>query len=554
MYKISSLFIRNTTSVFFMFFLSFGNILIADSYEHQIIISKEGVSYINDIDSTMIRNEFIKPYVFKRLEQLLDTEENEQVRVSWMRLFDQPSSTFLNNVEILYKLAGPEVTHKMLDMLIGIGIDVSSPYLATRYFLEVIIWGGMLIGEDIEHLKYYFINHEINTLNAQYSYRSIDVPELDENMSLATLREKYEWMMEQLSQVVLSKKNYREIDNEIRQSINLFYKRIVGVLVNRAWKQLGISKNSEALCYFREVKTFISDLDLIYIGPDQDRVNQLLTTFMFSIGIKLDIYGVDMIVADAMNHNSPNFLGGQFYRNIETVTFNIDFNDFFKKHFEKNDLSECISINNFKANQVFDAWQNIEFQDADTKEIYYVGVNHLLRGLALKYSIPCGSYDNNFWKALGNYLSTEEIHVLSDANATVNHIRNLYQMCIARRSWVLFVRTDDEWNNIKGQIANNIEHVFAQQGVLDLRKHLEVLRDNLNSIRNTHLGKPNDNVVLDGVNFPKIKSDRWYDLNRVVNEKYLLISNSRFGFDPLRQSLNERTFSKKVAGGSGNCS
>jgi hypothetical protein len=482
-------------------------------------------------------NLIIQPYVLKRLEQLKDTEDNQQVKLSWMRLFQDRKSTFLQNVKILYNLAGLETTCKALDVLIGIGIDVSNPWIATRYFLEMIIWGNMLFGKDIEPLKYFFINHENHYLDAHFPFNPILVPELTDTMSLAVLREKYETLQEDLAKLVVSSGNYQEIDHEVRRAINEFFKRIIKILVHRVWNELNISLNSSALCYFREVKTFVSDLDLIYVGPFQEKVDARLTSIMFALGIKRDIFAIDMMLADAMNPASSNFIGGQYYRNIETVEFNMNFDQFFNEHFYKKDLLDCIDINNYKAHQVLTRWQNTLFQDADTKEIYYVGVNHLLRGLALKYSIPCGPYNEDFWKELGKYLKPEETLILSEANSIANQIRNLYQLAIARRSWILFVRTDVEWLKLKSQIAQNIEEVFTKQGLPNLKQHLAHLRDKLEIIRDFYLGPAKSAVELVGVDLPEIKSNYWYDLNRHVNDAYLLMTHNRFGFDPLK-SIN----------------
>ena len=443
----------------------------------------------NMIDSeglfrTVMRKFYIQRYVSKRIDRLEDNEEKRLIRESWNSIFSEDDSTFLDNISIFATKIDVGTFRKLLDALIGLGIDVRNSWSANYHLTDIIGYlGEDLLGQDVRFLKSIFRNNtDFIDLTNSYITNSISIPKISDEDTLTDLRNKYFSLRMQQRELILSKNNYSDIAQEITSSINMFMKGLIERLIALTFEEVGMPKDSKAVAYFHEMKTFSSDLDFIYFGPNTYEVNKELTKKLFLLGIKRDYLAVDLInVAIAEGKGKQDFRV-QFFGNIIPISVNGgDFNEFYQKNLLIQDRRSSISQKVTELNELLQKWEDLRqaggrVSGLSIKTIYYESIIALIRVLAQIYQMDPGPYDEGFFRVFNKKLSEEDAIFLKKAYCLVLQVRNLSQL-ITQRRWQI----DDV------RVLEKIGLIMKLQGINDSIHELDGLLDRLRDIKEKYV-------------------------------------------------------------------
>ncbi|MBF0521886.1 MAG: hypothetical protein HQL24_02400 [Candidatus Omnitrophica bacterium] len=449
-------------------------------------------------DKEQLQQSF-KNYAQTRIMGIKDLEIKALLQESW----DSPYI-----YDIFEKLFYQGVTYtelfRLIDILIGLGVDVSDPWITSQTLSDIVSHlGTSLLGRDLSHLRPVVRIGEDRKINLSNNPFSIAMPEITPQDSLIELRKKYREFKAEQENLIRSTKNYHEIAREIQITNNNFLAALSQRILTIAWAQLGIPADQDAFIYFHDTKSIASDLDLIYQGPKLEDVDELLVKLFFVVGIKVDFWTMLM---DTYNINDPkqekspeSFYGG----NILSININHgNFETFYVQQIEQINTRKTAILNMYN-DAIKDRlnWKN-ETPDsliAGIKENLYSPIDMLMKALSLKFNIGHGIYDESHFAQFlePGRLTKEQVQTLEDSFFLANEIRNVLQIMVNRR-W-----PGDNFNS-----SEKIRHILKDQGISDdLLKRITDMRDELDKIREQYFGEVTLPIISE--DSPEQLSESW---------------------------------------------
>ena len=425
-------------------------------------------------------------HINKKLRELPSHEVTDLIRESW--------SSILNNHEnYLFSLLGKlekkgvhhDILEKLIDTLIYLGIDVSNVWTSMYHLSDII--GHMskeLLGEDMSAFKSEIRDTEFIEVVPIDFPCLIQIPS-HQHASLKDLKMKYAFLRKEQEKLICSKNSYLLISKEVRNSSNTLIEELARLFLKRVWIELEVPLNSQALLYFRDMKSFASDLDLFYYGPKLEEVNIKLTELFFLFGIKRDLFSTCLITKEVERARIHFDVYHYFFSGRAIEINNASFSKFYKENIEGKINKDKVWMDLYpylcrqSAILTKKGPFTLPLSMTDFKHLLYRYVNNILFGLSKKFDIDFGVGDN-FFVSLSQQVSEEETKILSNARDLANHLRNVYQI-LSRRRWE---------QDIDDRVFSMIAKVVSYQAIPSLREEMDSLARHLDEIRGKYFGKP----------------------------------------------------------------
>lgn len=345
--------------------------------------------------------------------------------------------------------------------------------------------------------------------------------------TLNELREKYRALKMQQERLILSACPYEDIASKVVRSSNSFLKEILRPLLLMIWKDLGIPLDSDAVLFFRNMKTFSSDVDLFYWGPRIQEVNMRLSQLLFMMGLKNDLHTMHLMTDEVILRRIDFDVYLYFFGGEAIVINQGSFHKFYQDHVRAcaNPAAMWNHVYPYLCRQL-SAWNgkptDLSLTENDYKKLHHRAITNLLFGLSVKFNIPFGPDEGAFFIALGQHLKPEEIRALEEALALVNQARNLYQIISRRR-----------WEKVDPRIASEIERILDLQGQSRYHSHLQALGQDLENMREKYFGLPDFRTTPF---LPLLTDDRASRAWCKVARDYSFIASSTFSRSLERQN------------------
>lgn len=427
----------------------------------------------------------IVEHINSRISGLPAGEKYGLIKDSWERAIGDHDNAA---IKILVRLAegGMEVDtiKRLIDVLIGLGIDVNNPWTATYHISDIVCHMSIeLLGKDVTIYKP--ICRAVGSVDVKAGISSTKQISLDfdeQVSSLADLRARYYELRRQQEELILSSNNFRDIEHGVSSSTREFLKKVIRRLLPIIWQELGIPQNSDAFIYLGSMGTFASDADLFYWGPEALKVNEKLAELLFLLGIKMDLFSRHLVAGEIEKHKIYYAIEWYFFFGGTCIDINNgSFNDFYREqvipYSDDDEVWNCIYPYLYAKLGVWSGRRpHPHISLANFKGLQHRSILNMLFGFSRLFNISFDTDIDRFFEQLSHHIEKEEIDVLREAMVLTAQSRNLYQVITRRR-----------WEEETDKIMADIERVLREQGVPDCQKKLRTIGIKLDDIRAKYL-------------------------------------------------------------------
>ena len=468
--------------------------------------------------SFAVKETVLRDMVNKYLSALSESEEAVLVRDSWDQALTDLDNGVMRNLVKVYLQVGPDITARLVRSMVGLAEDVADPWSANYLISDIVsLFGVKLLGDNIPGLRMLVRDHEIRRISLSSRSLSGDFTRLSNDMSLFELREAVRHFKSEQKAAVLSRNGYREVARNVQDRNIRFMKELIPLLISRIWGEIGVSLSSKALLFFNDIKTAASDLDLVYVGPEQEMVDRRLTELCNLLGIKRDLSAVTLINQALKENRGKAFSGYQYGGNIEPVSINgADFGDFYQSQLSlENPVSARKMYEDRLRSDLLKRWDDDvvqgRFRIENLKSVYGAAVNDVLKALVLKFGLSYGTYGDKFWSQLALYLASDEIAFLRDIYELINQARSLSQYVTERR-----------WDVADERVADIVTYLMTGQGVRNYQQAVLNAKPKIDALMQKYL---NDTVSVTADRYQG-RADKNWD---AIANLYFLIIKDRMG-------------------------
>jgi transketolase len=483
-----------------------------------------------------VKEGLIGPFVQKTLSKLPVSEESALIRDSWEQVLSETENGFINNLIKIALTAGPNVLERVVFSIIGLAEDVADPWSANYLISDLVSdYGSQLLGVVTEGLRSIVRDHEVKELGLNDAALSDAIPQVSNRMSIVELRDAVRAFRLQQRTIVLSRHDHRAVSRSIQERNIRFMRQLIPVLISRIWEDAGVDEGSPAVLYFNDIKTAASDLDVIYVGPEQERVDLQLTVLCNLLGIKRDL-GTTVLINQALKEGrGGDFSGYQYGGNVEALPINGgDFDSFYRMKLDLKDPDSARKMYEDQLNNdLLTKWSDRNnFRMENLKTVYSTAVNDLIKAMVLKFRLSYGVYGDKFWERLALYLEPEDLQFLRDTYELINQARSLAQYITERR-----------WDVADDRVAENVARLLSQQGVPDFRRTLllaggkirvlmeKYLNDDEEVIADRYQGRADKNWNAIGDLYGVIIKDRLGDFVQDIISGGVDLTRSKMGLE-----------------------
>lgn len=452
----------------------------------------------------------------QRVEQLEFSPENAVVGQTWeaaKNKFDLPIYTYLNT--LLNSGVDETTLVNLTNLLIDLRIDVSDPHASSS---ELSVMVGFisqeLLGTDLGSFR-----RAVDEVRlSRRSIRKTMLPNPSSNITYSgnthieygSMQQQREWER----QFVLSPNNYVDISKVVLESNNQVLREFATGEMQKIWNELGITRDSKAVLFFRDLKTYAGDVDFYYWGSEQEEVTLRLSRYLTTLGYKVDHRSnllVESIIRDKAGLNN-SYLASYLYMYF-FMGKSIEFNgDSFGEHYKGNVLPavsmeaawpsayKSIMSNSYVMENIYSEQLP---RYPGFKDVPFRLVTAVLMGLSIKYDIPYTLDFENFLTKLDGHLKASEIDTLRNSIYYINQIRNLYQLVSDRR-----------WEIISPETLRRVSRLVKKQGGQSVEKVMRSCASTLRSICLNHLS----DLVVDDETKDLIQNKG--EVNNLLEETY----------------------------------
>jgi len=239
--------------------------------------------------------------------------------------------------------------------------------------------------------------------------------------------------------------------------------KIVGEVFATLWRQEGIVSEVGSFVYMRDMKSLGSDLDLFYVGPEAEKINDLATPIFYAIGLKRDFSSTIMmeqeIEALRIGYEIVHyFMGGEVIHLVGSAF----------KNFHQNWIMPRAKLGRIQSelypylSRQLRFWASGEEYDEeialgryDFKNLHTRALFNLLFCLGKKAEVVLGQYNCNF--------SNEWVRDLLGEKAA-DELFLIAAFSLQARNVVQLV-TSSRWDNSDPLVMREVERVLNRQGL-----------------------------------------------------------------------------------------
>ncbi|UCD55509.1 MAG: hypothetical protein JSV93_01550 [Candidatus Omnitrophota bacterium] len=428
-------------------------------------------------------------YINKKNYELPSGEKTDLIRDSWKKAIADPRNPVIASILRLEKEGGisRRILKRLVDVLFGLSADVSEKLTASYHVSDIIKYMSReLLGENLSEFKRLIRDTDFNDIIPGPPLAVMETPDTDHKETLSELRKQYHALRKNHEEFIRSRNNFYFIYEEVSRTANAFLKKAIEALLPIVWKELGVPLDSDAVVYFREMKSFSSDVDAFYWGPKRLEVNIRISELLSMIGLKRDFFAAYLITEEVENKRIDFDIYHHFFNGEILEINNGSFKKFFAEHIEANANRDIMwqNVYPYLCRQLA-VWNrtNPSLLPTDTrnfKKMLYRTATNIILGLCRKFDLPFGPRELGTLARLQKHLQPEEMRAILDTLALSSQERNLYQV-ITQRRW-----EDD----VTDRVMSRIETIIACQGIADLNKKIQELGKKLEKIRGKYFGNP----------------------------------------------------------------
>ena len=449
-----------------------------------MIFSHESKDVI-DRQKNSVKEEVITK-IKKNISRLSLSEKDRLIQNSWQTAIGDPNN---HVIAVLYRLGDNgvkiETLQRFIDVLFGLNIDVANPWTASQVISDIIGYASLeLLGENLSNYKPLCRETDFIEVTSSKYNEAIKIS-FDTNsgqISLTDLKNQYAELRKYQERLIVSEAPFSVIAEEIQSSSNQFVKKVIRNLLSVIWRELEIPSDSPAIIYFRNMKTFSSDVDIFYWGSKPVEVNIKLTELLFLLGFQRDLWSTFLITNEVVKHQI-DFDIYHYFAMGQVIEINgASYGEFYQENIKAYaDLDKMWQeVHPYLCRQL-SVWQgaaaNLPLTITDFKKVQFRGVSNLIFGLSNKFGISFGPDFNATVTSLESYLDKDEVDTIRSAIALANQSRNLLQIITRRR-----------WENIDAKTLRKIKEIAAKQGVPNFTKRIKEIGKKLEGVRAKYFG------------------------------------------------------------------